>query len=145
MRPSSISDGRPDSLKHLAPVSLALGIVYGVVMATQLFGFIAAQTQRFGLIQTYSFLSILGGLGIAATGFIEVVVHFIFKNDLIDECANLANGEVVFYVGAPFSSSEQVVQTPTGMGPLWSQSLRHARRGGSAILSVPSFFGRTLD
>lgn len=58
----------------------------------------AAYTQKSGLISTYSFLAIFAGAGIAATGFIEVVTHFAFKNDLINGCAKEVDGELVFFV-----------------------------------------------
>jgi hypothetical protein len=111
----SAHDFHPDNLKHLAPIALALGVVYGAVAVTQIFGFVAAQTQKLPLIRTYSFLAILGGVGIAATGFIEVVTHFIFRTDLINECADINDGGVVFFV-CPYMATQAACSDTANQG-----------------------------
>jgi hypothetical protein len=56
-----------------------MGIVYAVILISQAFSLFAAYSQKPALIATNSFVSVFAGVAIAATGWIEVVEHFVLK------------------------------------------------------------------
>lgn len=84
----SISIDRQDGPK-LAVFSIVLGALDMAIFAFQMFGIFAAGTQRLPLIRTYTYLSAATTLIMVASGLLSVVVHFLFKNDIINECTTL--------------------------------------------------------
>jgi len=76
-------------------LAIALGALYLTVMVLELFGVIAATMQTLILVRLFSFASILSGLIVVGAGFLRTVVHFLYKNDLISECQQLAQGQDV--------------------------------------------------
>ncbi|KAJ3490613.1 hypothetical protein NLI96_g1300 [Meripilus lineatus] len=84
----------------LATFSIVLGTMYITVCAIQIFGILAGTTQRVPLVRLYTWLTILASLLVITAGFMRVVTHFVFKNDLISECANVVTGtDIVFRFG----------------------------------------------
>jgi len=79
-------------LSKLATFDIVLGVMYMIVCVIEIFGIVAGVTQRLMLIKGYAMLSILSCITVIAAGLVGVVLHFIFKNDLINECTTLATG-----------------------------------------------------
>jgi len=88
----SISIDKQDAPK-LAIFSIILGILYAVLAVFELFGASAAWTQRLPLIRTFTYFSIVNALIMIGTALISVVVHFAFKNDIINECTTLSENQ----------------------------------------------------
>ncbi|KAI0701947.1 hypothetical protein BC835DRAFT_1303540 [Cytidiella melzeri] len=78
-----------------ATLAIALGALYMSVVAIELYGVTAAVMNSLLLIRIYSYLSILSGLIVVGSALLRVVVHFLYKNDLISECQKLAKGQDV--------------------------------------------------
>jgi len=75
----------------LAVFEIALGSLYISVTGISVLGIIAACFQRVALARIYTWLSLLGSLLIVVAGFMRVIVHFILKHDLIDECTKIVS------------------------------------------------------
>ncbi|KAI0088205.1 hypothetical protein BDY19DRAFT_949549 [Irpex rosettiformis] len=78
-----------------ATIAIALGALYMTVLAIELFGVTAAVMNNLLLIRIYSILSALSALIVIAAAFLRVIIHFVFKKDLINECTQLATGQDV--------------------------------------------------
>ncbi|KAI0826177.1 hypothetical protein BC629DRAFT_1453726 [Irpex lacteus] len=87
-----INVDKAQGFPKFATIAIALGSLYMTVVAIELFGVTAAVMNKLALIRIYSFLSALSALIVIASAFLRVVIHFVFKNDLIDECKKLATG-----------------------------------------------------
>jgi len=64
-------------------------------LAVELLGLIAAALQKLFIIRLYAFLSLGTAVIVIGTELLRVVIHFVFKQTLIDECTNLVKGDTV--------------------------------------------------
>lgn len=80
---------------RLQVFDIVLGSLYMGALAVELLGMAGAYLQRLAVIRIYAFLSLGTAVIIIATGLIRVVVHFVFKSTLIDECTALATGDTI--------------------------------------------------
>jgi uncharacterized membrane protein len=83
---------------QLAIFSIIIGVLYMKVVIIEIIAFFASPV-KIPLVRAYAYLSGLVVLIIAAIGLIQTVVHFIFKNEMIDACDRLAGDNTVFYGG----------------------------------------------
>ncbi|KAI0827344.1 hypothetical protein BC628DRAFT_1369102 [Trametes gibbosa] len=74
---------------------IVLGTIYSVACAIEVFGVVAATMQRLALVRIYAMLSLVGSLAVIGAGFLRVIIHFVFKSGLIDECEKIAEGQGV--------------------------------------------------
>ncbi|TFK68156.1 hypothetical protein BDN72DRAFT_911745 [Pluteus cervinus] len=94
---SSSMRGHTAKATSLVTFSIILGILYMVIFAIELFGFLAASSQRLIFVRMYAWLSIVAVLILLASGVLGAVLHFTLKNDIINACSTLSEGdEVVF-------------------------------------------------
>jgi len=123
-----------NSSPKLANFSLVLGILYIVSCAIEVFGVTAAITQRLALVRAYAIGSVISCLLVVTSGLIEVVVHFVDKNDIITECTNLAtNSSITFRFGL-FGTSSQDSLTPAEAASFCQDGWNHA--SWSSIVSL---------
>jgi len=95
-----ISIDKHDNFPKLATFSIVMGVMFMVTCLIEVFGVVAAMTQRLALIRTYALGSVLSCLLVVAASLMGVVIHFVYKNDLINECVDLATSEdAVFRFG----------------------------------------------
>ncbi|KAF9452105.1 hypothetical protein P691DRAFT_756708 [Macrolepiota fuliginosa MF-IS2] len=87
------------SVPGLKTVYIVLGALYMVVAGIELFGLVAAATQRVPLVRLYAYLSALVVLIIAGTGLLEIVTHFTMKGNIISTCTNLSKDGTIVYFG----------------------------------------------
>jgi len=90
---------KTQNVPQIATLSIALGALYMTVFAITCLGIVSAVTQRLVLIRMYSILAGLATLIIIATGLTRVVVHFAWKNDIINECTALSKDKTIVYFG----------------------------------------------
>ncbi|CAL1709740.1 unnamed protein product [Somion occarium] len=84
----------------LATFAIVLGTMYITVTAIEVFGIVAAATQRLALVRIYSITTIISSLLVIAAGFVRTITHFTLKTDLIQECTDLSTGtDIVFRFG----------------------------------------------
>jgi len=95
----NISIYHNEHASKLALFSIILGILYMVVFAIEVFGIFAAAQQKIPVVRAFAYLSLLVTAIIAATGLIEIVVHFTSKNDIINTCTNLSEDGTIYYGG----------------------------------------------
>ncbi|KAI0332244.1 hypothetical protein GY45DRAFT_1321306 [Cubamyces sp. BRFM 1775] len=88
-----INEDKSHGQPKFAVFDIVLGTIYATACAIEVFGVIAAATQRLALVRLYAMSSLVGSLAVIAAGFIRVVIHFVFKNGLISECESIAQGE----------------------------------------------------
>ncbi|EPS96371.1 hypothetical protein FOMPIDRAFT_1032414 [Fomitopsis schrenkii] len=81
----------------LAAFAVVLGIMYAVVTGIESFGVLTALSQRLWMARTYAFLSVGSALVVIAAAFMRVITHFILKNELINECTDIATGKIAVY------------------------------------------------
>ncbi|KAL4072173.1 hypothetical protein V8B97DRAFT_1943779 [Scleroderma yunnanense] len=79
-------DDQNQHFPKLAPLAIVQLVLYIVALLFQVFGIAASSTQRVRCIRLYSYLCALSVLFATGVGFMRVVTHFTFKNDLIAEC-----------------------------------------------------------
>lgn len=84
---------------NLGVFYIILGSIFMGIAAIESFGIFAAATRRLALFKAFAYLSILVTLMIAAAYIIQVVVHFRFKDDIINVCANINTGDQVIFTG----------------------------------------------
>ncbi|TFK52847.1 hypothetical protein OE88DRAFT_1306202 [Heliocybe sulcata] len=90
-----VSTDKSQGFPKLGVFAIALGALYMTVAAIEFFGVGAAALQKAALVRIYSFLSIASALIIVAGGFLLVIVHFVNKNEIINECIQLSKGDEV--------------------------------------------------
>ncbi|KAJ3007494.1 hypothetical protein NUW54_g3528 [Trametes sanguinea] len=109
-----INEDKSNGQPKFAVFDIVLGTIYATACAIEVFGVIAAATQRLFMVRIYAVLSLVGSLAVVAAGFMRVVLHFVFKvrvlaasprarmadlrvtsaqNGLIDECKQIAQGQ----------------------------------------------------
>ncbi|KLO09989.1 hypothetical protein SCHPADRAFT_800499, partial [Schizopora paradoxa] len=79
----------------LQTFDIVLGILYLVSCVIEVLGIGAALLQKLPMIRIFTFLSIGAALIVIAAELLRVVLHFVFKHDLINECITLATGQTV--------------------------------------------------
>ncbi|KAJ8487864.1 hypothetical protein ONZ45_g14169 [Pleurotus djamor] len=82
---------------QLGTFSIVLGSLYMALFLIESLGLAAAATQRVALVRIYALLSSLAFVIVLATGLMRVVIHFLFKNDLIAECSTLTEGRTFVF------------------------------------------------
>jgi len=70
----------------LPTFDIAFGTIFAVLTVFEVIGLIAAWGRRMTLMRVYSLLSVVSILAVIAIEILEIVVDFMFKNDLINEC-----------------------------------------------------------
>ncbi|KAI0752870.1 hypothetical protein C8Q80DRAFT_481172 [Daedaleopsis nitida] len=90
-----INDEKENGQPKLAIFDIVLGTIYAAACAIEIFGVIAAATQRLALVRIYAILSIFTSVAVVAAGFIRVILHFVFKDGLLEECQKVAQGDGV--------------------------------------------------
>ncbi|EED81552.1 predicted protein [Postia placenta Mad-698-R] len=79
----------------LGTFAIVLGSVYAATCGIEIFGVTAASLQRMRMARLYALLTVVSALAIVGAGLIRVIVHFMLKNELIDECTKIAKGDTV--------------------------------------------------
>ncbi|KDQ56547.1 hypothetical protein JAAARDRAFT_36036 [Jaapia argillacea MUCL 33604] len=99
-----------DQHEHkLSIMAIVLGAMYLAIAVIGFFGVLAASLQRLFLIRLYVMATVIAAVLVVAAGIMRVVVHFVFKNDLITECTNLSTGATVDYrsgIWGPYSETQ---------------------------------------
>ncbi|TBU44113.1 hypothetical protein BD309DRAFT_1028735 [Dichomitus squalens] len=90
-----ISEDKDHGQPKLAVFDIVLGVIYATSCAIEVFGIIAAAAQRLALVRLYAMLSIFTAVAIVGSGFIRVVIHFVYKDGLISECISVVQGDGV--------------------------------------------------
>lgn len=127
---SSFKDVSIDKDNHfskLATFSIVLGVLYAVVCAIEIFGTVAAVTQRLPLVMAYATASVGSCLVVVAAGLMGIVIHFVEKGDLITECTTLSTGDTaVIRFGGIFGSSSSETLTPSEAASFCQNAWDHA-------------------
>jgi len=127
---SSFKDVSIDKDNHfpkLAVFSIVLGVLYTTVCAIEIFGIVAAVTQRLPLVMAYATASVVSCLVVVAAGLMGVVIHFVDKGDLIKECTTLSTGDtVVLRFGGIFGSSSSDTLSPSEAASFCQSDWDHA-------------------
>ncbi|TFK92576.1 hypothetical protein K466DRAFT_539634 [Polyporus arcularius HHB13444] len=90
-----INEDKENGQPKFAVFDIVLGVIYTAACVVEVFGVIAAATQRLALIRIYAILSTIASVLFVGAGFLRVVIHFAFKNGLLDECEKVTQGEGV--------------------------------------------------
>lgn len=90
---------RAQHVPQIANLSIALGTSYLAIALIGAFGIFSAATQRAPLVRIYAFLAAFATLVIIGTGLTRIVTHFVWKNDLIQECTSLTTDTQIVYYG----------------------------------------------
>jgi len=85
--------------KNLGILYIVLGCIGMAIVVIEAFGIFAVASRRLAAVRTYAYLSILATLLIAADYIIQTVIHYSFKNDIINLCTNVNEGDRVFFTG----------------------------------------------
>ncbi|KAF8336359.1 uncharacterized protein EI90DRAFT_3045501 [Cantharellus anzutake] len=78
------NDGRINS--KLATFDLIFGIIFAVLTAFEIFGFVAVWLQRIPLVRTYALLSVASLFAVCAIEVMSIIMDFMFKSEYIKEC-----------------------------------------------------------
>ncbi|KAI5121937.1 hypothetical protein M0805_000266 [Coniferiporia weirii] len=81
---------------------IVLGSLYMATLAVELLGLLGAAMQSLRIMRIFAILSLGAAVIVSAAQLILVIIHFVFKDTLINECIALANGEGI---GSRFSIS----------------------------------------
>ncbi|KAF8801210.1 hypothetical protein BYT27DRAFT_7262244 [Phlegmacium glaucopus] len=84
---------------HLGIFYIVSGSIYMAIVVIEIFGIYAAAVRGLASVRTFGFLSILVTLMIIAVGVIQTIIHFSFKNDILDVCSNVITGDHIFFTG----------------------------------------------
>jgi len=103
---------RTQNVPKLVLYSIALGAIYMGVFAIELYGFLSSLANRSSLVKIYAYLSILSALAVAAAGLLDIIVHFMLKQQIIGICSELTNGDELVYYGF-FGPVYHTVITPS--------------------------------
>ncbi|KAI0697624.1 hypothetical protein C8T65DRAFT_661804 [Cerioporus squamosus] len=90
-----INEDKENGQPKFAVFDIVFGVIYTAACVIEVFGVIAAATQRLALIRIYAILSTVASVLVVGAGFLRVVIHFAFKNGLLDECEKVTQGEGV--------------------------------------------------
>jgi len=122
-----ISIDKDNHFPKLATFSIVLGVLYTIVCAIEIFGTAAAVTQRLPLVKAYATASIGSCLVVIAAGLMGIVIHFVEKGDLIQECTTLSTGDTaIFRFGGIFGSTSSETLTPSEAASFCQNAWDHA-------------------
>ncbi|KZT64462.1 hypothetical protein DAEQUDRAFT_608980 [Daedalea quercina L-15889] len=93
----SVTIDKDYDANKLASFGVVLGIIYAIVTGIETFGLLTAMSQRLPMARMYALLSVGSALAVVGAGFLRVIVHFTLKSALINECTQIAKGDVVVY------------------------------------------------
>ncbi|KAI0943664.1 hypothetical protein AcW1_002769 [Taiwanofungus camphoratus] len=93
----TISVDKDHGFPKLGTFAIVLGIIYIVTCAIEAFGVTAASLQNLGMIKFYALLSVVSSFAVVGAALMRVIIHFVLKNDLITECEQVVQGDVVVY------------------------------------------------
>jgi len=117
---------KDNKFPHLANFSIALGAMYMLTCVIELFGVFAAITQRLPLVKAYAIASVFSGIVVTAASLMGVVVHYIDKKDIIQECTTISTGSTLDYRFGLFGSSSQDTLTPAEAASFCQDGWDHA-------------------
>jgi len=100
--------GLGGNLASLKIIYIVMGALYMLIAAIEAFGLAAVAMQRLPLVRLYAFGSVLVALIVMGTGLLEIVTHFTMKNDIINACTDLSEGDTIVYFGFWGPSSHQL-------------------------------------
>jgi multisubunit Na+/H+ antiporter MnhG subunit len=95
----NISIYNDNNASKLALFSIILGVLSMVVFVIEVFGIFAAVQEKIPLVRAFAWLSALVVAIISAIGLIDIVVHFTLKDQIINTCTNLSEGDTIYYGG----------------------------------------------
>jgi len=90
-----VSTDKSQGFPKLGIFAIVLGALYMAVAVIEFFGVGAAALQRAAFVRIYSFLTVASALVVVVAGFLLVIVHFAYKNEILDECVKLSTGDTV--------------------------------------------------
>jgi len=90
-----ISGDKSHNLGNFMVFDIVLGTLHMVVVAIEIFGFAGAIMQSLPFIRIYAPLSLVAFLVTTTAELMNLVLHFVFKNKLINECTQEATGETL--------------------------------------------------
>jgi hypothetical protein len=90
---------RTHNVPKLALFSLVLGAIYMGVFVIELFGLLSAFSNKTPLVRVYAYLTLVSALAVIAAGLLEIVIHFTLKNEIINICSDLTDGQEIVYYG----------------------------------------------
>jgi len=73
---------------------IVLGAMYSVIALIAWFGLIAAVTQKLQLVRLFTLLTLVAALLTVVSSILRIILHFTFKNGLINECIGLVTGTI---------------------------------------------------
>lgn len=103
-----------NNFAKLATFSIVLGVMYTIACVIEIFGVSSAVTQRLPLVKAYAIASVFSCILVAVASLIMVIVHFVDKSDIINECMK-ANGST--YRFSFFGPSSPDTLPPDQAGP----------------------------
>lgn len=89
-------------IAHLTAFDIVLGALYAAVAVIMWFGLISAVTQKLQFVRLFTFLALIAALLTFVGEILRIVLHFVFKNGLIQECTDLSTGAIVSSGGLGF-------------------------------------------
>lgn len=87
------SPRQPDNFPQLTSLAIAQTVMYTIALLFQVFGIAVVATQRAKYIELYTYLFPLAVVLATTVGFLRMLIHFTFKNDLIAECEVIVQGD----------------------------------------------------
>lgn len=132
---------KDNNYPKLANYSLVLGITYIVTCAIEIFGVVAAVSQKLPLVQAYATGSVISSIVVVAASLFGIVIHFVDKNDIINECTKLATGASITFRFGFFGSSSQSTLTPSEAASFCHNGWDHASWSDIISLIVELLLG----
>lgn len=86
-------DNKNDNFPQLTSLAIAQTVMYTIALLFQVFGIAVVATQRAKYIELYTYLFPLAVVLATTVGFLRMLIHFTFKNDLIAECEVIVQGD----------------------------------------------------
>jgi len=95
----AINIDKSSTVSSLATFDIILGALYLTTTAIEAFGVFSAVTQRIPLVRLYTLLSLVAALLVFAAEVITIVLDFMFRQRLINECTEANTGDIVISRG----------------------------------------------
>ncbi|KAI1792477.1 hypothetical protein LXA43DRAFT_1006809 [Ganoderma leucocontextum] len=116
---------RADGQPKFAIFDIVLGTIYATACAIEVFGVIAATTQRLAMVRIYAMLSLVAAVAVVGAAFLRVIIHFVYKDGLISECTQVAQGQGVTFRfgiwGPPVNEHLNAADAATFCNNAWSR------------------------
>jgi len=132
---------KDNNFPKLATYSIVLGAMYMLTCVIEVFGIFAAVTQRLPLVKAYAMASVFSGIVVTAAGLMAVVIHFVDKNDIINECVKVSTGSTLDFRFGLFGSSSQETLTPSEANSFCQDGWNHASWSNIISLLLEIFLG----